>query len=86
MHVISPEEIAPVATGDLELLDSETGERLEIYLGREGLAEYNRRVHSWLDETEAYCRSQGAGYFSVMSNADIERVLLETLKRRGVTV
>lgn len=86
MHMISPEEIAPIATGDLELVDSETGEKLEIYLGREGLAEYDRRVQSWLDETGAYCTSQGAGYFRVMSNADVERVLLETLKRRGVTV
>ena len=86
MHIISPEEIAPAATGDLELVDSETGERLEIYLGREGLAEYDRRVRSWLDDTEAFCRSQGVGYFYVLSNSDVERVLLETLRRRGVTV
>lgn len=86
MHMISPEELSPSATGDLELLDSETGERLEIYLGREGLAEYDRRVQSWLADTEAFCRSQGAGYFRVMSNDDIERILLQTLRRRGVTV
>lgn len=86
MHIVSPEEITPDSTGDLELIDSETGERMEIYLGREGLAEYDRRVQSWLEETGAYCRSQGAGYFRVMSNSDIERVLLESLRRSGVTI
>ena len=85
MHVVSPEEIAPVETGDLELLDSETGERLEIYLGREGMAEYSRRVQSWLADASSYCASQGASYLRVMSDADVERILLDTLRRRGVT-
>ncbi len=85
MHIVSPQEIAPVETGDLELIDSETGERLEIYLGREGMAEYDRRVQSWLTDTADYCRSQGASYLRVMSDADIERILLDTLRRRGVT-
>lgn len=85
MHVVSPEEITPVETGDLDLVDSETGEHLEIYLGREGIAEYNRRVQVWLDETADYCRSQGASYLRVMSDSDMERVLLDTLRRKGVT-
>ena len=85
MHIVCPEEIVPADTGDLELVDSETGERMEIYLGREGTAEYGRRVQSWLAETASYCQSQGVSYLRVMSNADVERVLLDTLRRRGVT-
>ncbi|MGA7729705.1 MAG: DUF58 domain-containing protein [Chloroflexia bacterium] len=86
MHIVSHDEISPSELGDLELIDSETGERMELYLGREGLAEYGRRVQSWLADTASYCRSQGATYLRVMNDVDIERVLLDTLRRRGVTV
>jgi hypothetical protein len=86
MHIVSHDELSPSELGDLELIDSETGERMELYLGREGLAEYGRRVQSWLDDTASYCRSQGATYLRVMNDADVERVLLDTLRRRGVTV
>ncbi|MEP6774617.1 MAG: DUF58 domain-containing protein, partial [Chloroflexota bacterium] len=84
LHVFSQEELDPGEMGDLELLDSETGERLEMYLGKEGMAEYDRRLQAWLAETEAWCRAQGAGYLRVMNDWDVERVMLETLRRRGV--
>lgn len=84
LHIVSQEELDPSEKGDLELLDSETGERLEMYLGKEGLAEYERRLNEWLDETEGWCRAQGAGYLRVMNDWDVERVMLETLRRRGV--
>ncbi|HST04079.1 MAG TPA: DUF58 domain-containing protein [Chloroflexia bacterium] len=86
LHVVSREELDPVEKGNLELLDSETGERLEMYLGKEGLAEYERRLHEWLAETEDWCRTQGTGYLRVMNDWDVERVMLETLRRRGVVV
>jgi hypothetical protein len=50
------------------------------------LAEYGRRVQNWLDDTADYCRSQGANYLRILSDIDIERILLDTLRRRGVTV
>jgi hypothetical protein len=84
LHIVGQEELKPAEKGDLELLDSETGERLEMYLGNEGMAEYNRRLQAWLAETEAWCRTQGAGYLRVMNDWDVEHVMLETLRRRAV--
>jgi len=84
LHVLSQQELAPGELGDLELLDSETGERLEMYLGKEGMTEYDRRLQAWLAQTEGWCRAQGAGYLRVMNDWDVERVMLETLRRRGV--
>ncbi|MFL5734834.1 MAG: DUF58 domain-containing protein [Chloroflexia bacterium] len=85
MHVLSPEELRPPEMGEFELIDSETGERLELRLGPESLTEYERRLRLWLEETEGWCRAQGAGYLLVRSDQDIERVLLDTLRRKGVT-
>lgn len=85
LHVLSPEEMDPSGGGELELLDSETGERLEVHLGRASLAEYRRRLDAWRSETENWCRSQGARYFLARTDTDVERVLLDTLRRGGVT-
>jgi hypothetical protein len=86
LHVLSAEEISPPDEGDLELIDSETGERLEIHLGPESMAEYRRRLDEWLLEAQSWCRSQGAGYLLVRSDWDVERVMLQALRQRGVTV
>jgi len=86
MHILSAEELRPPNEGELELIDSETGEKIEVHLGVESLAEYNRRLNTWLEETQQWCRNNGAGYILMESDWDIERMLLETLRRRGVTV
>jgi uncharacterized protein (DUF58 family) len=86
LHVLSPEELQPSDVGDLELIDSETGQRLEIRLGAETLTEYKRRLDAWLEETENWCRANGAGYLRLQSDWDVERILLDTLRRRQVTV
>jgi uncharacterized protein (DUF58 family) len=85
LHVLSPDELRPPEMGEFELIDSETGERLEIRLGPESLTEYGRRLHAWLEEAETWCRGHGAGYLRVQSDWDIERVLLDTLRRKRVT-
>jgi uncharacterized protein (DUF58 family) len=85
LHVLSAEEMAPPDEGDLELIDSETGQRMEIHLGPESAAEYGRRLDAWLAEAESWCRGQGSGYLLVRSDWDVERVMLETLRKRGVT-
>ncbi len=85
LHILSPEELRPPDEGNVELVDSETGQKLEIRLGVESLGEYRRRLNLWLAETEGWCREHGAGYLLVQSDWEVERVLLDTLKRRGVT-
>jgi uncharacterized protein DUF58 len=85
LQLLSPEELAPPDLGDLELIDSETNANMDIYLGKEGLAEYNKQLHAWLDSCQSWCRSQGANYLLLQSDWDIERILLDMFRRRGVT-
>jgi uncharacterized protein (DUF58 family) len=85
IQVLSPEEMEPRGSGELELIDSETGVRLEVHLGRTSLAEYRRRLDAWLEETRDWCGNQGASHFLVRSDWDAERVLLDMLRQGGVT-
>jgi hypothetical protein len=85
LHLLSHEELHPPDTGDVELLDSETGRLMEVHIGPESLSEYHRRLDAWLDDAEQWCHRSGASYMRIQSDWDIERILLETLKRHGVT-
>ena len=72
-------------SGDLELIDSETGQKLEMHLSTSSMAEYRRRVAEWQTETETWCRAQSANYLLVRSDWDVERIMLDILRRRGIT-
>ena len=85
LQVLSAEELNPIDQGDLELVDSETGERMEVHLGKEAMYEYHHRLNEWLAECEGWCRTHGANYLLVRSDWDVERVMLDMLRRRGVT-
>ncbi|MEO8288323.1 MAG: DUF58 domain-containing protein [Chloroflexota bacterium] len=85
LHVLSSEELSPPDMGDLELLDSETGALMDVYLGKEGLDEYLRQLRAWLADSEEWVRSHGANYLMVHSEWDVERIMLDMLRRRGVT-
>jgi uncharacterized protein (DUF58 family) len=85
LHLLSPEELAPAEDGDFQLEDSETGEKLDVHLGAASLQEYHRRLEAWLAETEAWCQANSARYLRLQSDWDIERTLLDLMRRRGVT-
>jgi hypothetical protein len=85
LHLLSGEELRPSDAGDFEFIDSETGRELQVHLGPESLSEYNRRLEAWLHETEEWCHTSGVNYIRIQSDWDLDRVLLETLKRHGVT-
>jgi hypothetical protein len=85
LHMLSPDELHPSDSGDYQLIDNETGAHMDVFLGKESLAEYGRQLSTFLQDSEAWCRSQGANYLLVRSDHDIERVMLDMLRRRGVT-
>ena len=43
VHVLAKEEVQPVLTGDFLLVDSETGERLDVTASRRLVENYQRR-------------------------------------------
>ena len=85
LHMLSADELHPQGGGDFELVDNETGRRLVVHLGVEAMAEYRRRLHGWLADVQDWCQGQGVSYLRIESHQDVERLLLDTLRRRGVT-
>lgn len=84
LHVLCEEDATPDYSGDLELVDSEAGERLSVSVTDDVARSYRERVQAWRGEVAAVTRSAGASYLSVDSREDIEELLFKTWRRAGV--
>ncbi len=84
IHLLSPEELDPALEGDLELLDTETGETVQVSIDWATLRRYRRWVREWLEEIEAFCSGRGITYLRVETTQPIEELLLDRLRREKV--
>jgi uncharacterized protein (DUF58 family) len=84
VQTLAPEEIDPPISGDLRLVDSETGDTREITITAGLLARYRRR----LDAHRAYLADLGNRYgmhvISTSSADPFEDLVLRALRQRGV--
>ncbi|MBV9577513.1 MAG: DUF58 domain-containing protein [Chloroflexi bacterium] len=84
VHVVSPEELEPNVSGEVELIDAESGATLELGVSQETLAAYRRRVGEWLEGREADCRRRGLRYVRVRTDRPVKAVVLDDLRRGGL--
>lgn len=84
LHLLSPDEIDPGLAGDLKLVDIETDSEAEITLDPPTLAEYRQRVADWQQELAGYCLGRGVHYIPVTTDQPWEKLILQTLRARGV--
>ncbi|PID85886.1 MAG: DUF58 domain-containing protein [Chloroflexi bacterium] len=84
LHVLSPDELEPLLTGDLKLVDLETGQDAEITLDATTLEQYGQRVQEWQTETAVYCANRSIHYIPLTTDTPWEQVVLQTLRVKGV--
>lgn len=84
VHVLAPEEIDPRITGDLKLLDSETGAYTEISVSPALLKRYKKNLDGFCASIRQCCVARGIGYVRVVSDTPIEQVTLDLLRREGL--
>lgn len=87
VHVHTPEEENPEllqASGDLRLVDAETGEELDVALNPQALAQYREAWELFTDGLREQFLKQRALYVPVSSDADVEQLLLREWTRLGL--
>jgi uncharacterized protein (DUF58 family) len=84
VHVLAAEELRPNLTGDLDLVDVETGNRLSVSLSPDAIRRYEQVALEWADSVAQRCRQLGAGYVRVVDDDDLEQVLLTAWRANGV--
>lgn len=84
IHLLSPDEVEPPLSGDLKLVDVETGQDAEITLDAPTLALYQERLYTWQSEIAAYCAHRHLHYIPVTTSLPWERLVVQTLREKGV--
>ena len=83
VHVIQtldPAELRPRESGDLRLLEAETGEVFEVTANDALLRRYEREIDSFVAGAEAYCLRRGVGYAQVTTETPFEELVLRVLR------
>ena len=84
VHVVSPDEMDPRLSGEVELIDAEGADAIELGVSLETLAAYRARFADWLEQRAAECRGRGIRYARVVTDRPLANVLLDDLRRAGV--
>lgn len=84
VQILSPEEIAPTAFGDLRLVDSESGGIQEVTFGRYRMKAYQQTVQNFVQRLREFCTKRGMNFFMAPSNMDLQDLLLKQLRKAEV--
>ncbi|MBN2310992.1 MAG: DUF58 domain-containing protein [Candidatus Hydrogenedentes bacterium] len=84
VQVLSRDELDPQVTGDLKLLDSETGEFTEISVSPSLLRRYRENVGGFCDAVRAFCMARDIGYVLAPSDTPFEELILDMLRAGGM--
>ena len=84
LHLLSREEIAPQLTGDLKLLDCETGDATEVSISGTLLKTYKNTLNTFCRGLKDYCGTRGLGYLFAPTDTPFEQFVLNYLRRSGL--
>lgn len=84
VHVLGEGELSPPTMGDVDLVDSETNERIAISLIGPTLNRYQERLDGWLDAVASEARRVGAAYVLADTRVPLRDALLSGLRRAEV--
>ncbi len=84
LHVLSPDELDPPLQGDLRLVDSETGEGVDVTADLATLDAYKARLVAWQDGLAAAASKRRASYAPVPSDLPLADLVFAELRRRRV--
>jgi uncharacterized protein (DUF58 family) len=76
-------ELQPESAGDLELIDSETNERVIAQLTPTVLERYLKNVEAHYAELARLCKAAQQHHFSTFTDDDLEKVIFQTFRQGG---
>ena len=84
IHVLARDELEPRITGDLKLLDSETGEFTEVSASPALLKKYRQNVSGFCEAVRQFCVARNIGYILAPSDTPFEELTLQMLRTGGM--
>jgi uncharacterized protein (DUF58 family) len=84
LHTLAPDEVDPELSGDLKLLDSESGAEVEITADYDLLQRYRNNLSNWQAELRRFCGARGIHYIPVETTVPLEELLFAWMRKYSV--
>jgi uncharacterized protein (DUF58 family) len=84
IHILSPDEVEPIISGDLKLIDSEDSSAIEITADYDLLSRYKNSLQEWQSTLQHFCSSRGILYIPLQTSLPLEDFLFAWLEKQGV--
>ncbi len=84
IHLLSPDEVEPPITGDLKLIDVETGSDAELTLDPATLDLYRDRLRNWQTEIANTCANRQIHYIPITTDEPWDRIIQRTMRAKGI--
>lgn len=84
VQVLAPEELDPRLSGDLKLIDSESGAAVEISVTPGLLRRYAKNRDAFVAGLRGFCVARGALHYLVSSGTPLEQLMLDVLRHGGL--
>lgn len=84
IHVLAEEELAPRLSGELRLVDVETGRAVDVTVDADALRAYGEARDAYLEGIQRFCFRHGIDYLRTTSTVPVESLVLRYLRQGGL--
>ena len=84
LHILSPDELDPAFEGDLRLVDTETGDRVDVTADLATIDAYKTRLAAWKSGFADLAAKRRASYVDLASDVNLADLMFAELRRRRV--
>jgi len=84
IQVLSEEEVNPLFSGDLKLVDAESGGQAEITMSAPLMKMYRRRLNGFCEGLKSFCTNRGIAYLYTTTAVPFDQLVLNYLRQGGL--
>lgn len=84
LQVLSKEELEFDEEGTLTITDMETAEEVRVTMSSQTIKAYHRTLEEHNRQIEGLAKKYGCAYMQISSDDDIEKVVFDTFKQKGI--
>ncbi|MEM7343625.1 MAG: DUF58 domain-containing protein [Chloroflexota bacterium] len=83
LHLLSPDEIDPVLSGDFQLRDVETDTQQDLTINATLKRLYRQHFETWQNDIQQFCQRRNINYVLINTDQPFETLILRFLRQRG---
>ena len=79
-HLLHPQELQPALQGDFQMIDAESGKKINYDVDAKALQIYRQRIDAWSNDLEMICIENNAFYALIQADWSLENEIIPYLR------